>query len=783
MAPRKKPKTSSSSSSSTSSKKSTQNVKTSQPSKFGIQHFFDRHHSLSSSSQNPTAAATTPTTTSTTTNRTTSTPSAAAVSAASHDPKPKSASSDPGGANSASRRPADTRVFKVESLPKVNDSGSNMVETVEDRKNSVDDPKKEANVEAGDLSKLPVSTPTEDLVANVADLDAEFSPDCSKQVPRKRFKFSPGMLIKQSQDDGGDEITWKITPVNERLQSMSKQAPELLKSLADASRSNFNLQQCSNSKMSPGAENKPQELSPLPVFKVPPISSSLSSREGLENVIECPNSSIDHREVTAPDTNNLRLSSQSPFRTPPSLSFGSNKLARSPVQNCSVLESLGFRQHKKALLELLDQVKDVISVEEPSVGGETLCTSQHHDRKPDEEFSGSIVNKLAVNPREDIELASCGPCFLVLEVMEKHEPVNPPGAQCSFKVLRLLDEQSGVERSVHLRDDWFYSVVEPGDTVHVIGEFDGHGKCDVNHEQNLLIVHPNVLVSGTRVAGSFSCSRRAVLDERLRCNEYSSAALMGSLLHHVFQLKSQVSECFAFSCKAVIPFHECAVNENNAYKNLTGAIPRMLNWTKVFKRSQTDAPLVDFGTDHGLKRVCIAEVVDIEEMVWAPRYGLKGMIDASLHVRIQSDGEEATEKIVPLEFKTGKGTNGQSAMEHSAQVILYTILMSERYLENVESGLLYYLHTDVTQGTLVRRSDVLGLIMRRNELAHDIVKASRIQQLPRMLLSPSMCKGCHHLNACTIYHKVTSTVVHSSGLNFVQNMEECLLFVFVFNQC
>ncbi|GAB2270869.1 DNA replication ATP-dependent helicase/nuclease jhs1, variant 2 [Dionaea muscipula] len=117
-----------------------------------------------------------------------------------------------------------------------------------------------------------------------------------------------------------------------------------------------------------------------------------------------------------------------------------------------------------------------------------------------------------------------------------------------------------------------------------------------------------------------------------------------------------------------------------------------------------------------------------------PRYGLKGMIDASLHVRIQSDGEEATEKIVPLEFKTGKGTNGQSAMEHSAQVILYTILMSERYLENVESGLLYYLHTDVTQGTLVRRSDVLGLIMRHNKLAHDIVKASRIQQLPRMLL-------------------------------------------------
>ncbi|GAB2252240.1 hypothetical protein Droror1_Dr00005087, partial [Drosera rotundifolia] len=157
-------------------------------------------------------------------------------------------------------------------------------------------------------------------------------------------------------------------------------------------------------------------------------------------------------------------------------------------------------------------------------------------------------------------------------------------------------------------------------------------------------------------------------------------------------------------------------------------------------------------------------VVDIEEMAWAPRYGLKGMIDASLRVRIQSDHEEATEKIVPLEFKTGKGTSGQSAMEHSAQVILYTLLMSERYLEHIDSGLLYYLHTEGTQGSLVRRSDVLGLIMRRNELAHDIMKAAMTQQLPPMLLSLNMCKSCRHLDACTVYHKVHGGTKEKSGL-------------------
>ena len=33
----------------------------------------------------------------------------------------------------------------------------------------------------------------------------------------------------------------------------------------------------------------------------------------------------------------------------------------------------------------------------------------------------------------------------------------------------------------------------------MIGEFDDQGKCDVDHDNNFIIVHPDVLVSGTRV--------------------------------------------------------------------------------------------------------------------------------------------------------------------------------------------------------------------------------------------------------------------------------------------
>lgn len=48
-------------------------------------------------------------------------------------------------------------------------------------------------------------------------------------------------------------------------------------------------------------------------------------------------------------------------------------------------------------------------------------------------------------------------------------------------------------------------------------------------------------------------------------------------------------------------------------------------------------------------------------MAWAPKYGLKGMIDASLQVNVKSNTNVPNEMIMPLEFKTGKATNGQAS--------------------------------------------------------------------------------------------------------------------------
>lgn len=54
--------------------------------------------------------------------------------------------------------------------------------------------------------------------------------------------------------------------------------------------------------------------------------------------------------------------------------------------------------------------------------------------------------------------------------------------------------------------------------------------------QNLLILHPDQLISATVVADSFGCMRRAVLQDRVKATSEASPPLVyGTMLHEIFQ--------------------------------------------------------------------------------------------------------------------------------------------------------------------------------------------------------------------------------------------------------
>ncbi|XP_020085618.1 DNA replication ATP-dependent helicase/nuclease DNA2 isoform X2 [Ananas comosus] len=691
MAPRKRSSSSSSSSSSSALRKA--NNQPSQPSKFGIQHFFERHSQ------------------------------AAASSSSSTSPAP-----------------------------------------------SIRDPNPNPNPPLIHLSTADPPPPPPTVATNGEGTSSEISPEATKSAPPKRFRFSPGMLIKQSQDDGADEITWKISPVNERLCSLaSKNQLGMARVLADVSRpkgSTFHPCSRKGNTSSLNGNIKVCLSTPKTTSEDRPLMSSRKTSIQYSEVCESRGSNCDAK-------NDGTVDLKSPFRTPPSLSYITNELVNGVTCNGGA-NQLALRQHKKALLELLDQVEDAIMEEQvpsdPRHHGENGGNEDKIREVPDfaEISANTSSKKLSDAPPYDT--------FLVLEVSEKHRSGDSPCGRYPVKVLRLLNEQRGEERALYLYDEWFYSLIGAGDTVNVVGEFNDQGKCIVNHTKNLVIVHPEILISGTRVASSFSCPRRVVLDERLKATEHSISALIGTLLHQIFQaglLKGTPSKLFLEEYagkvlqKNIESLYACGGNEKDMHTTLFEAIPRISNWLTCFSTAEdSKIATIDFGHCDGSKAVGITEVVDIEEMAWAPRYGLKGMIDASVCVKIKSDTGGSYERLMPLEFKTGKGTTGHSAMEHTAQVILYTLLMSEsRYSKkDIDSGLLYYLHTDQTMGIKVERSDLVGLIMRRNELATDILKASNTQSFPPMLQSPTMCKGCRHLNICTVYHKAQGGNSESSGL-------------------
>lgn len=72
--------------------------------------------------------------------------------------------------------------------------------------------------------------------------------------------------------------------------------------------------------------------------------------------------------------------------------------------------------------------------------------------------------------------------------------------------------------------------------VHVIGHFELNGRCIIDDDANLLILHPDHLISSTVVSDSFGCTRRAVLQDRVKATSESSAPLVyGTILHEIFQ--------------------------------------------------------------------------------------------------------------------------------------------------------------------------------------------------------------------------------------------------------
>lgn len=161
-------------------------------------------------------------------------------------------------------------------------------------------------------------------------------------------------------------------------------------------------------------------------------------------------------------------------------------------------------------------------------------------------------------------------------------------------MLLVEDEKTKLKKIIILRDSWFDSPCDKGSFVHLVGDFDSQGHCIVDNSQNMMILHPDHLISATVVSDSTSCPRRAVLQDRVKYSgDVGKAQVFGNVFHEVFQeaIRTNTWDLGSMSklVNSVIVKHvedlyliEMSVAEGFEY--IMGRISAMRSWAETFLR-------------------------------------------------------------------------------------------------------------------------------------------------------------------------------------------------------
>eukprot|EP00794_Sanderia_malayensis_P004887 gene4887-5527_t len=388
---------------------------------------------------------------------------------------------------------------------------------------------------------------------------------------------------------------------------------------------------------------------------------------------------------------------------------------------------------------------------------------------------------LATGRRDDTTVKS----VLVLEVTRQEYHDSATGTHME-KAVRLFDEETSTEALCYLRQDWETMDIFPGDSVFITG-FKTCEQSSItldNSSPMFLTLFPNTLLSSTTISMGITCQRRAVLSELFKTDGPNQAMFLGTFLHDLFdfaidkkvfsvvELKRKASKLLE-NYDNLNTLYSLGASEVEFMEKVDEYATLLSKWGKKFLKDtpQTSDEIVDFKLGSSVNsddvtRLSITEVVDIEENILCPSLGLKGKVDASVNVTVhrqpkvskqnrQQQPASSAKYHIPFELKTGKMFSKLGSIEHRAQVILYTLMMSEKYEKTVEAGLLYYVKTGHLQGVPATRKEKRALLMKRNELVRflSMENLRNKKLMPGLLKDEHSCKRCPLVTSCMVYHK------------------------------
>uniref|UniRef100_A0A914N7H3 DNA replication ATP-dependent helicase/nuclease DNA2 n=2 Tax=Meloidogyne TaxID=189290 RepID=A0A914N7H3_MELIC len=352
--------------------------------------------------------------------------------------------------------------------------------------------------------------------------------------------------------------------------------------------------------------------------------------------------------------------------------------------------------------------------------------------------------------------------------------------------------------NVYLRDSWVVEtpelctrqllrLIEPNKINENTFEI-----CDSSADScgGLLIVEPETLISSTQLSQAHYCPRKAMFQDRFRSTDTTIAMTVGTIAHELFQialdlLPSELSAEWLFNfyrkhfltkiCPDLVGM-DCSLVKFE--EELRRYLENISDWIKSHhphykNEKKNNQPIAqirqqniedDENNDPNLPNepFFYSETVDIEENIWTPTIGFKGRIDVSFmgggntSPCSLSDSNQSplsinkqSKLVVPLELKTGRSYGSSGCVEHQTQVMLYSLMLSERVNNGQLSlGFLLYLRDNKIAPIHPKAVQLRGIIQMRNRLATHFSKFT-IDSFPDPLRNPRSCINCPYATLCS----------------------------------
>ena len=298
--------------------------------------------------------------------------------------------------------------------------------------------------------------------------------------------------------------------------------------------------------------------------------------------------------------------------------------------------------------------------------------------------------------------------------------------------LKIEDVFNGNEKDCILRGSWADTKLKSGDVINILCVDKDTENILINDLNGLVVVNPDLLVSGTSIVSTLFCMRKAVLNERFKGQDSRSRTmLIGTLVHELLQdslrmdlrtfdqIQSQLENCLS-EPEILKSLLALGMTQMEMKKEVTPFLTHIQYFTEKYvlgKNVGVPEPAFSVSSRDGKPQTWpgkVEAIRDIEENIWSPRLGIKGKVDLTIQVQKASDN---TSKILPLELKTGRPSG---SAEHRGQVILYSMMMSERR-PDPEAGLLLYLRNSSLLEVKAGIHEMRGLVQLRNGLASHII--------------------------------------------------------------